>query len=202
MVGKILCWVVAGMFLVLPGLAQEIYQEEPVENFEKNVYSKNDSIVQAYQPDISITEMVTAHPESAKALYLRMQKSLDTPVTLLLKKPYETSAFIHSIRLYVFSSGFSGQLSVLIRNKQDEIKSIPLCNLNYSGWKKIEIGLGKYLNQEDYAIFRNEKQIIQGLVLQGSDLKAGRENILILDDIVLLVRKKMLVPDHVKKLMQ
>lgn len=184
------------------GSFEEFTQKIIIEDFEESSWSeKNIRVFSNSQakPEVKISKTITSpNILSESSLLLRFPKeTIDQNIEIKFLSPKEIDKYALFIRFQIFANGQGGELAFLIEDANFEVKRFSICNLNFSGWKEIQIPLGNKVSQRDRVLNQPAKIRFLGfLYTPALDKSINREDILAIDDIEAFVLEKYKLPKN------
>lgn len=179
-----------------------LLKEHLIEDFESiSVDSKNIRI-RDYSieiPEVKTSSLITS-PDivSNQSLLLRIKHTKPkSAFELYFPKKYVIDDFVQSFNIRLYSTNFSGKLYLIVKDSEFTAHNLLVGNLNFTGWKKIELLVPNKFIQKDWII--NQKTFVQILgfyYVSESDKVDSRENIFVIDDIFAITRKKYLLLEN------
>lgn len=180
----------------LPNWHKKIWKESVVLDFENEEYSNQNWRYRGPQdqslPDIFVTRNITAPiPGSRKALLMRFSEKSNLPGQFIFPNPPEIYGYLKQITVPVYSSKSNGSLFIILQSYDYENTKIFLTNLNFRGWKFIEISIQDRFNQNDPVLNSFLPIRIIGILYEPEgEIKPGIEILVGIDDISILEREK------------
>ncbi|MFA5518752.1 MAG: flagellar filament outer layer protein FlaA [Spirochaetota bacterium] len=174
---------------------QNVYTEITLEDFETTEYSK-DNIkfrkIRYQDANAQIREQFPApFNNSKKYLGVKVKGKLGDSFQVFLTKPLEINKYAQSVSIWVYGKNFSGDLSFIVQDAENNTHSLSLGKTNFLGWKKITVNLGKNIKQQD--AFLEQEKTLKILYIQ---YKPANKSIhpqwqyFYIDDITATVREK------------
>ncbi len=172
-----------------------IFQEIMLEDFEINPYTdKNVSFASSgyQQARISIRDQFPAPTGSSKK-YLGIKVFAKNNDAFIIKPAKEIviDKYCKYINFWVYGKNLQGDLSFLILDGDEQTHKIKICNLDFMGWKKIQVALPASVAQQDE--FITQRKAIKILQIQYHATvmsQTTRWQFFYLDDITAMVREK------------
>ncbi len=175
--------------------APTVYQEVVLEDFETTPYTKANisfNLTSDQEADISMRNEGPATATSKKYLGVKMKTRGDDVFIIKPAKDLVIDKYCKSISFWVYGKKTKGTLSLLLMDTTQRNHVIRLATVDFLGWKKVEIPLGKQIIQADD--FLNQKKILKILQLQyrtaGPKRNSARWEYLYIDDITATVRER------------
>jgi hypothetical protein len=172
-----------------------LYQEIVLEDFETTNYTDKDLSFRSsgYQEGkLSMRDQNPAPTGSSKK-YLGVKVKARAGDTFVIKPPKELAIdkYCKSINIWVYGKRFSGTLDILLMDGNQQAHRLRVGNLNFLGWKKLEVPIAKGLMQQDD--FLNQKKVMR--ITQIMYTAANREQLarwqyFYIDEISVTVRDK------------
>lgn len=76
-------------------------------------------------------------------------RSSNTQIALKAVRPIYVPGVVKKLSVWVSGRGKNHQLSIIVRDMKGEVKTLPLGNLAYTGWKKLETSVPIEIPQDD-----------------------------------------------------
>ena len=172
-----------------------VFQEIMLEDFETNPYTdKNVTFGSTgyQQAKVSIRDQYPAPTGSSKKyLGIKVYARNNDVFTLKMTKEILIDKYCKYINFWVYGKSLQGDLSFLILDGNEQTHKIKICNLDFMGWKKIQVGIPAKVAQQDEYI--NQKRTIKILQIQYHAAvmsTTARWQFFYLDDITATVREK------------
>jgi len=172
-----------------------VYQEIVLEDFETTLYSdKNISYSSTGYQDakVAMRDQDPA-PNGSSKKYLGVKVKARAGDNFIIKpvKDLMIDKFCRSIAMWVYGKNYSGELSILIMDANQQTHKLRLGNLNFMGWRKLQVPISKNIPQQDE--FLNQKRFMK--IMQIQYTAANREQVarwqyFYIDDISVMVRDK------------
>lgn len=177
------------------GKGPVIFQEIMLEDFETTPYTdKNLSFNYTgyQQAKISIRDQFPAPTGSSKKyLGLKVFARNNDVFTIKPAKEIVMDKYCKYINFWVYGKNIQGDLSFLLMDGNEQTHKIKICNLDFIGWKKIQVPItGKVVQQDD---FINQKRTVKLLQIQFHAAVMStttRWQFFYIDDITATVREK------------
>jgi hypothetical protein len=149
-----------------------VYNEDMLEDFETNQYNEKSiefKVTQYQQAGISVRDENPAPTGNSKK-YVGVKflgRSSGTTSDILIIKPAKEiviEKYCRQISLWVYGRKMAGELSILVRDAKDVNHRLVFGRLNYLGWRKLSVPLGRAVSQVDD--FLNQKKVLKVVQLQ------------------------------------
>ncbi|MBN1533562.1 MAG: hypothetical protein JXA20_12915 [Spirochaetes bacterium] len=149
-----------------------VYNEEMLEDFETSQYSDKNlefTVTQYQKAGLSMRDENPAPTGNSKK-YLGIKflgRSSGTSSDILIIKPAKDiiiEKYCRQISLWVYGRKMAGELSVLVRDAKEVNHRLVFGRLNYLGWRKLSVPLGRGVSQVDD--FLNQKKVLRVVQLQ------------------------------------
>jgi hypothetical protein len=126
--------------------------------------------------------------------------AIEQPFKIEFGNIYPISDYVLYFRFHIFSNLNSGSLYFVFEDSHFEIHKIHLINLNFDGWKTVEVPVPFKVKQEDRILGKTSQTWFKGFIYEpGPYVNKTRENLLAIDDIIIMTRKKYkLFPEKTK----
>ncbi|MGQ9843110.1 MAG: flagellar filament outer layer protein FlaA [Spirochaetota bacterium] len=176
-------------------LSDQVYKEVTIEDFETTDYTnKNISlrVVKDEQAGISIrTDYPAPVPNSKRYLGVKVFAKSGSVLTILPAKPLTIDKYCKYINMWVYGKNFSGELSILIKDANGNIKRLIMGKLNFLGWRKLSVPITDEIAQEDkYLAQKRNIEIVKILYNPSTLERIPAWNYFYIDDITAIVREK------------
>lgn len=168
-----------------------------LENFEDK-----DSIFKMNQANDNISfrisnTLTSPNIISNKSVLIRIEnQQTKEPLELYFNDPYVREDYLIEMEFNIYSNHSNSDLYILIKDSTFTIHKIKISSLNFEGWKQITVPIKQKIHQTNKVVFKNTQIIILGLLYIPSN-KDGyiKEDLIALDDIIILTRKKKKLPE-------
>lgn len=137
-------------------------------------------------PEVSVTKLLTSpFLNSESALLIRFtEESRYVPLQYSFNSPLEWENYVTKLEFHVYSSMPGVEIRMLLEDTQEVLHEILVSKINFIGWKKVQLRLEK-ISQVDFFPGEGRKVKVLGfLISPPKESAAGREILLVLDDIV------------------
>ncbi|HNN06178.1 MAG TPA: flagellar filament outer layer protein FlaA [Leptospiraceae bacterium] len=172
-----------------------------LEDFEKKDFSEKNLLLRGQsfsRPEIMMSSsFVSPDLNSDRSLLLRFpNESVMLPVEILFSEPAQFEDYVTEITLHIYSNGSGGELFLLMEDNRFMLHSLPAARLNFSGWKKIRIGIPPEIRQNNILLNKNSDLKLAGFQFNPAKTDSTMKEILIgIDDILYAsIPKKKLHP--------
>jgi Flagellar filament outer layer protein Flaa len=179
------------------GISDQVYREVAVETFETVQYTEKNIRIQASRDEKAEVSMRAEYPapikDSKKYLGVKIHGKQGNDVAIIPPKELPITEHCQSISVWVYGKNFSGDLYMLVRDSEGQVKRFSFGKLNFLGWRKLSYTVPKDFQQEDkYLAQPKSINIVQILYKPGrtTPLKRDDWEYFYLDDISAKVRKK------------
>jgi hypothetical protein len=174
----------------------KVYFETILEDFETTQYTTEKNLsfrVTTYQKgDITMRDQYAAPSgKSKKYLGVKMYAKKGDVYSIIPAKELKIDKYCRSIAVWVYGKRFSGELSMIIQDADQQNHRVILGNTDFLGWRKMIVKLDKVVKQEDE--YLNQKRFIQIMQIQyrpGNATRLPLQQYFYLDDISAMVRDK------------
>ena len=171
------------------------YSEIVLENFEETQYSQKNIkflVSRNQEGDISVRDEFPApNGRSKKYLGAKFFGRQGDVLTIYPAKDLIIDKYCREIAVWVYGKKFSGELSIMLQDAYQINHRLVLGKLNFLGWRKLVIKLGKDIRQEDD--FLSQKRFLKILHFQyrpGNRTRMPLWQYFYLDDLTAMVREK------------
>lgn len=176
-------------------LSDQVYKEVTIEDFETTDYTdKNISlrVVKDEKAGITIrTDYPAPVPNSKRYLGVKVFARSGSVLTIIPAKPLIIDKYCKYINMWVYGKNFSGELSILIKDANGNIKRLVMGKLNFLGWRKLSVPITNEIAQEDkYLAQKRNIEIVKILYNPSTLERLPAWNYFYIDDITAIVREK------------
>jgi hypothetical protein len=178
-------------------ISDQVYREVAVETFENVQYTEKNIKIQASRDEKAEISIRSEYPapikDSKKYLGIKIHGKQGNDVTITPPKELPITEHCQAISVWVYGKNFSGDLYMLVRDSEGQVKRFYFGKLNFLGWRKLSYTVPKDFQQEDkYLAQPKSINIVQILYKPGrtTPLKADDWEYFYIDDISAKVRKK------------
>ena len=212
---KILYSLIA-LAIIIPGYSQEnkdkdkdkdtktsevytVFKEKILEDFETTVYTDKNITFQrsSYQEAKlairSKSSKNTPAPTGNSKKYLGVKAKARYGDVFIIKpaKDLIIEQYCKTISIWVYGKRFSGQLSILLQDAKKRNHRIILGKLNFLGWKKLNVNIGRRITQQDDFLNQNKNmKILQIQYRPANRTRLAYWHFFYIDDISAVVRNK------------
>lgn len=209
---KKLFYLLAVLALCIPVIAQEadksedsetsvdvindqVYTESIIEDFETNVYSKENGSLRVTKDQKFDIQMRDAFPApvrgSKKYMGIKIYGRIGDALTITPPKNLEIKDHVQSISIWVNGKNFTGNLTLVIKDANNRTHCLNYGKLNFLGWRKLTYKLTSDIAQEDkYLAQPRSLRILKLIYRPGNAGRLPIWNYLYIDNISAKVRKK------------
>lgn len=175
------------------------YTTTTIEDFEKEEYSNKDirypTEESLTKPELS-TSNYSSYPGiiSNKSLLLKIPSDANkNSFKILLHKPFLMTEWMEKFTFHIKSNQAMGNLYFLLEDSFGRINPYLIASLDFDGWKQFSI-TPTNISQKDYTLHQpTEIRFIGFLYIPSSQNPSNKENLINIDDVVLVHRKKILL---------
>lgn len=173
-----------------------------LEDFESIKITNQSFRIQAntnYLPDVRMSKtLISPDLISNTSLLIRIpREGTGIPIDLFFPKPYSIEEYIIEFEFYVYSNQASGELFMYLLDTHFQKHQIRIANLNFDGWKNFKIQIGNKISQRNYILEKPSSVKLVGLQLNLTKKETKeREDIIAIDDIFIIKRKKYELPQE------
>ena len=178
-------------------LSDQEYKEVTVEDFESTPYSDKDiSITKTKDQSSSLSvrsEYAAPIRNSKKYLGVKVHGRVGDWATIVPPRELAIADHCQSISAWIYGKNFSGELFLILKDADGQVKKLSFGKLNFLGWRKLSITLPKDFAQEDKYLSQPRKiyiVMIQYNPGRTTQLKENDWDYFYIDDISAKVRKK------------
>ncbi len=137
-------------------------------------------------PEVSFSKIFTS-PElrSTQSLLFRFtENSRFIPVEYFFEEPIFIQDYVSKFEFHIYSSSRGGEIYFFLEDGLSETHKILVSNINFTGWKKIQIPLQK-MYQNDIIFRENRKMKCKGFLISPPQAsESGNEFLIAIDDII------------------
>jgi len=177
-------------------ISDKTYHETLLEDFETNTYNKKNLIFRYtrwQKASLSIRDEYPApSKKSKKYLGMKIFGKQGDVFTIKMAKPLIINNYCKEISIWVYGKRFTGQLSIILADANNNYHRIILGKLDFLGWRKLTVKLDRRVTQQDD--FLNQKRKIKITKLQyrpgNSRLRRPKWQYFYVDNITAKVREK------------
>jgi hypothetical protein len=178
-------------------ISDQVYREIPVETFENVQYTQKNIRIEAAKDEKAEIAIRSEYPapikDSKKYLGVKVHGKQGNDVAITPPKELPITEHCQSISVWVYGKNFSGELLMLVRDSEGQVKRFSFGKLNFLGWRKLFVNIPKDFQQEDKYLSQPKSiNIVQILYKPGrtTPLKQDDWEYFYIDDISAKVRKK------------
>ena len=178
-------------------LSDQEYKEVTVEDFESTPYSDKDiSITKTKDQSSSLSvrsEYAAPIRNSKKYLGVKVHGRVGDWATIVPPRELAIADHCQSISAWIYGKNFSGELFLILKDAEGQVKKLSFGKLNFLGWRKLSITLPKDFAQEDKYLSQPRKIYIVKIQYnpgRTTQLKENDWDYFYIDDISAKVRKK------------
>lgn len=178
-------------------LSDQEYKEVTVEDFESTPYSDKDiSITKTKDQSSSLSvrsEYAAPIRNSKKYLGVKVHGRVGDWATIVPPRELAIADHCQSISAWIYGKNFSGELFLILKDADGQVKKLSFGKLNFLGWRKLSITLPKDFAQEDKYLSQPRKIYIVKIQYnpgRTTQLKENDWDYFYIDDISAKVRKK------------
>lgn len=137
-------------------------------------------------PEVSFSKIFTS-PElrSTQSLLFRFtENSRFIPIEYFFEEPIYIQDYVSKIEFHIYSSSRGGEIYFFLEDGLSETHKILVSNIKFTGWKKIQIPLQKFY-QNDIIFRENRKMKCRGFLISPPKAsETGNEFLIAIDDII------------------
>jgi hypothetical protein len=178
-------------------ISDQVYREVAIETFENVQYTEKNIRIEKSRDEKAEISMRSEYPapikDSKKYLGIKVHGKQGNNVAIIPPKELPITEHCQSISVWAYGKNFSGELLMLVRDSEGQVKRFTFGKLNFLGWRKLSYTIPKDFQQEDkYLAQPKSINIVQILYKPGrtTPLKQEDWEYFYLDDISAKVRKK------------
>ena len=178
-------------------LSDQEYKEVTVEDFESTPYSDKDiSITKTKDQSSSLSvrsEYAAPIRNSKKYLGVKVHGRVGDWATIVPPRELAIADHCQSVSAWIYGKNLSGELFLIMKDADGQVKKLSFGKLNFLGWRKLSITLPKDFAQEDKYLSQPRKIYIVKIQYnpgRTTQLKENDWDYFYIDDISAKVRKK------------
>jgi len=168
---------------IVLNLERKVLQSFDDSNKIEKIVTKGNS---DFTPEVSFSKIFTS-PElrSTQSLLFRFtENSRFIPVEYFFKEPISIQDYVSRFEFHIYSSSRGGEIYFFLEDGLSETHKILVSNINFTGWKKIQIPLQK-IYQNDIIFRENRKMKCKGFLISPPKAsESGNEFLIAIDDII------------------
>ena len=178
-------------------ISDQVYREITVEDFENVQYNEKNVEIRVTKDQKASAAIRDQYPapirNSKKYLGVKVHGASGDWTSIIPPKELSIADHCQSISVWVYGKNFSGELLVLLKSADGQVKRFSFGKLNFLGWRKLTVLIPKDFPQEDK--FLAQPKNISIVKFQYNPGRTGRLtesdwDYFYLDDITAKVRKK------------
>lgn len=173
----------------------DMYQEITLENFESTNFAQKDiqyRVAKEQKASIAIRDQYPAPiKDSKKYLGLKLYGRKGDFLNLIPPKKLTIDKFCKTISIWIYGKMFAGELSLLLKDANNQPHRLVFGKLDFLGWRKLTVKITPEIAQQDK--YLSQKRQIEILKIIYSPGNLGRLPIwhyFYIDDITATVREK------------
>jgi len=176
-------------------LSDQVYKEVIIEDFETTTYTEKNISIKVVKDEQSAVSMRTDYPapvpNSKRYLGVKVFAKSGSVLTIIPAKPLIIDKYCKYINMWVYGKNFSGELSILVKDANGNIKRMVMGKLNFLGWRKLSVPITDEIAQEDkYLAQKRNIEIVKILYNPSTLERLPAWNYFYIDDITAIVREK------------
>ncbi|MGB4269170.1 MAG: flagellar filament outer layer protein FlaA [Spirochaetota bacterium] len=176
-------------------LSDQVYKEIIIEDFETTEYTDKNISLRVVKDEKAGVSMRTDYPapvqNSKRYLGVKVFAKSGSVLTIIPAKPLIIDKYCKYINMWVYGKNFSGELSILVKDANGNIKRLVLGKLNFLGWRKLSVPITDEIAQEDkYLAQKRNIEIVKILYNPSTLERLPAWNYFYIDDITAIVREK------------
>ena len=176
-------------------LSDQVYKEVIVEDFETVEYTDKNISLRVVKDEKAGVAMRTDYPapiqNSKRYLGVKVFAKSGSVLTIIPAKPLIIDKYCKYINMWVYGKNFSGELSILVKDANGNIKRLVIGKLNFLGWRKLSVPITDEIAQEDkYLAQKRNIEIVKILYNPSTLERLPAWNYFYIDDITAIVREK------------
>jgi hypothetical protein len=173
----------------------QVYSEITLEDFESTVYNDSNLVYRVTGDQKGGLMIRDQYPspakDSKKYLGVKIFGGSGDVISIIPPKRLIINKHCRSISIWAYGKGFSGELSLLLRDSADIAHRLVFGKLNFSGWKKLTVLISDEVAQQDkYLNQKKDLEILKILYNPGNTSRMLIWNYFYLDDITAAAREK------------
>jgi len=176
-------------------LSDQVYKEVVLEDFETTTYTDKNISIKVVKDEQAAVSMRTDYPapiqNSKRYLGVKVFAKSGSILTIIPAKPLIIDKYCKYINMWVYGKNFSGELSILVKDANGNIKRLVMGKLNFLGWRKLSVPITDEIAQEDkYLAQKRNIEIVKILYNPSTLERLPAWNYFYIDDITAIVREK------------
>ena len=174
---------------------RRFYTEELLEDFEETVFTgEHITFIRTVdqEADLQIREEYPA-PVQDSTKYLGVKVNGRFGDVFKIKPPEDLTIEGHarSIELWVYGKNFSGELSLLLQDAEDQVHRLVFGRLNFLGWRKMRVMITPHVRQQHRYLHQDENmRILEFQYRPQNRERATRWHYFYIDHITTTVRER------------
>jgi len=181
---------------IADSIGDKVYFESILEDFEQTVYTTEKnlqfSVTKHQEGSINMRDQYAAPTgKSKKYLGVKMYAKKGDVFKIIPAKDLVIDKYCRSIAVWVYGKRFSGELSIILQDAEQQNHRIILGTTDFLGWRKLIVKLDRNIKQEDE--YLNQKRFLKILQIQyrpGNMARTPLWQYFYIDDISAMVREK------------
>ncbi len=174
---------------------RKIYLEMPLEDFESGDYGANQVNFRFEGHKQAYIKIRSDYPapikDSKKYLGIKVFGKKEDAVAIYPIKPIIIDEFCYGLNLWAYGKGFSGRLSIIVKDSDDNTHYLTFGQLNFRGWRKLSIKIPSHVKQQDHFLNQKSKLRIVSFVFNPGNITTNDQwSYVYLDDVTAIVRTK------------
>jgi hypothetical protein len=176
-------------------LSDQVYKEVIIEDFETTTYTEKNISIKVVKDEQAAVSMRTDYPapvpNSKRYLGVKVFAKSGSVLTIIPAKPFIIDKYCKYINMWVYGKNFSGELSILVKDANGNIKRLVMGKFNFLGWRKLSVPITDEIAQEDkYLAQKRNIEIVKILYNPSTLERLPAWNYFYIDDITAIVREK------------
>lgn len=173
----------------------DIYQEIILENFESTNFAQKDiqyRVSKEQKASIAIRDQYPAPiKDSKKYLGLKLYGRKGDFLNLVPPKKLIIDKFCKNISIWIYGKMFAGELSLLLKDANNQPHRLVFGKLDFLGWRKLSVKINPEIAQQDkYLSQRRQIEILKIIYSPGNLGRLPIWHYFYIDDITATVREK------------
>ncbi len=173
----------------------DVYQEITLESFENTNFTQKDiqyRVSKEQKASIAIRDQYPAPiKDSKKYLGLKVYGRKGDFLNLVPPKKLIIDKFCKTISIWVYGKMFAGELSLLLKDANNQPHRLIIGKLDFLGWRKLSVKITGEISQQDkYLSQKRQIEILKIIYSPGNLGRLPLWHYFYIDDITATVREK------------
>jgi hypothetical protein len=173
----------------------QVYKEITLEDFETTNFTEKDiqyRVAKEQRASVLVRDQYPAPiKDSKKYLGLKLYGRKGDFLNLIPPKKLIIDKFCKTISIWVYGKMFAGELSLLLKDADENVHRLIIGKLDFLGWRKLSVKITSEIAQQDkYLSQKRQIEIIKIIYSPGNIGRLPIWHYFYIDDITALVREK------------